>query len=131
MIVLCRHLLHAPRYIRSVFPVQMVGSSKVPAIRPEPEEVKKQIAATVNMNNVRFLECATNDTWARDHGVQTEKGIRVKHAFIGAVQTALGEDGVKKFPAKQQIHNVAVPRTLKATLRPYQQKGFSWMHVPC
>ena len=60
-------------------------------------------------------------------GVQTEKGIRLKHAFIGAVQTALGEDGVKKFPAKQQIHNVAVPRTLKATLRPYQQKGFSWM----
>ena len=51
-------------------------------------------------------------------GVQTEKGIRLKHAFIGAVQTALGEDGVKKFPAKQQIHNVAVPRTLKATLRP-------------
>ena len=44
-------------------------------------------------------------------GVQTEKGIRLKHAFIGAVQTALGEDGVKKFPAKQQIHNVAVPRT--------------------
>ena len=60
-------------------------------------------------------------------GVQTEIGIRLKHAFIGAVQTALGEDGVKKFPAKQQIHNVAVPRTLKATLRPYQQKGFSWM----
>ena len=60
-------------------------------------------------------------------GVQTEKGIRLKHAFIGAVQTALGEDGVKKFPVKQQIHNVAVPRTLKATLRPYQQKGFSWM----
>ena len=60
-------------------------------------------------------------------GVQTEKGIRLKHAFIGAVQTALGEDGVKKFPVKQQIHNVAVPKTLKATLRPYQQKGFSWM----
>jgi len=31
-------------------------------------------------------------------GVQTEKGIRLKHAFIGAVQTALGEDGVKKVP---------------------------------
>ena len=26
-------------------------------VTPEPEEVKKQIAATVNMNNVRFLEC--------------------------------------------------------------------------
>ena len=40
-------------------------------VTPEPEEVKKQIAATVNMNNVRFLECATNDTWARDHGAIT------------------------------------------------------------
>lgn len=60
-------------------------------------------------------------------GVQTEKGIRLKHTFIGAVQTALGEDGLKKFPAKLQIRNVSAPRTLKATLRPYQLKGFSWM----
>lgn len=60
-------------------------------------------------------------------GVQTEKGIRLKHTFIGAVQTALGENGIKKTPVKQQIRKVAVPRTLKATLRPYQQKGFSWM----
>ena len=35
-------------------------------VTPEPEEVKKQIAAIVNMENVRFLECGTNDTWARD-----------------------------------------------------------------
>lgn len=40
-------------------------------VTPEPEEVKKQIAATVNMENVRFLECETNDTWARDHGAIT------------------------------------------------------------
>lgn len=60
-------------------------------------------------------------------GIQTEKGIRLKHTFIGAVQTALGENGIKKIPAKQQIRKVAVPKTLKATLRPYQQKGFSWM----
>ena len=26
---------------------------------------------TVNMDNVRFLECETNDTWARDHGAIT------------------------------------------------------------
>ena len=58
-------------------------------------------------------------------GIQTEKGIRLKHTFIGAVQTALGENGIKKIPAKQQIRKV--PKTLKATLRPYQQKGFSWM----
>jgi SNF2 family DNA or RNA helicase len=60
-------------------------------------------------------------------GIQTEKGIRLKHTFIGAVQTALGENSIKKIPAKQQIRKVAVPKTLKATLRPYQQKGFSWM----
>ena len=40
-------------------------------VTPEPEEVKKQIAAIVNMENVRFLECGTNDTWARDHGAIT------------------------------------------------------------
>lgn len=40
-------------------------------VTPEPEEVKKQISSTVNMKNVRFLECETNDTWARDHGAIT------------------------------------------------------------
>lgn len=40
-------------------------------VTPEPEEVKKQIVGRVNMDNVRFLECETNDTWARDHGAIT------------------------------------------------------------
>lgn len=37
----------------------------------EPEEVKKQIVSSVNMQNVRFLTCETDDTWARDHGAIT------------------------------------------------------------
>lgn len=40
-------------------------------VTPEPEAVEKQIASTVNMTNVRFLKCDTNDTWARDHGAIT------------------------------------------------------------
>ncbi|WP_455587159.1 agmatine deiminase family protein [Bacteroides sp.] len=40
-------------------------------VTPEPDGVKKQIADRVNMENVRFLECETNDTWARDHGAIT------------------------------------------------------------
>lgn len=40
-------------------------------VTPEPEEVEKHIAAIVNMSNVRFLKCETNDTWARDHGAIT------------------------------------------------------------
>ena len=44
---------------------------KLLIVTPEPEEVRKQIAATARMENVRFLECETNDTWARDHGAIT------------------------------------------------------------
>lgn len=40
-------------------------------VTPEPDQVKKQISATVKMENVRFLQCETNDTWARDHGAIT------------------------------------------------------------
>ena len=40
-------------------------------VTPEPEDVRKQLAGNVNMENVRFLECETNDTWARDHGAIT------------------------------------------------------------
>lgn len=44
---------------------------KLLIVTPEPEEVKQQIAATVHMDNVCFLKCETNDTWARDHGAIT------------------------------------------------------------
>lgn len=37
-------------------------------VTPEPEQVKQQISGHVNLDNVRFMECDTNDTWARDHG---------------------------------------------------------------
>ena len=40
-------------------------------ITPEPDVVKNQISAVVNMENVRFMQCETNDTWARDHGAIT------------------------------------------------------------
>ena len=40
-------------------------------VTPEPEAVREQIASSVNIDNVRFLECETNDTWARDHGAIT------------------------------------------------------------
>lgn len=40
-------------------------------VTPNPEEVERFIASDVDMKNVRFLKCATNDTWARDHGAIT------------------------------------------------------------
>lgn len=37
-------------------------------VTPERERVSRLIAHVVNMANVRWVECDTNDTWARDHG---------------------------------------------------------------
>ncbi len=43
-------------------------------VTPEPERVRARIADEVNLDNVRWVKCLTNDTWARDHG-----GITVLH----------------------------------------------------
>lgn len=40
-------------------------------VTPDPESVRRRIGSEVNMDNVRFLACDTNDTWARDHGAIT------------------------------------------------------------
>lgn len=41
-------------------------------VSPETDKVKELLSRSdVNMNNIRFFECETNDTWARDHGAIT------------------------------------------------------------
>ncbi len=40
-------------------------------VTPEPERVKKRLDGKVDFNNIHFVECPTNDTWARDHGFIT------------------------------------------------------------
>lgn len=60
-------------------------------------------------------------------GTSTEKGIRLKNTYIGAVQSALSEPELRRLTTKSQIEEVPVPKGLKAQLRPYQHKGFSWM----
>lgn len=41
---------------------------KLLIVAPDVENVKKQICKKINTDNIRFFECETNDTWARDHG---------------------------------------------------------------
>lgn len=60
-------------------------------------------------------------------GVQTEKGFRLKHTFIGVVETILNTPASKTPTFKKEIRSIHPPKGLKAQLRPYQQKGFSWM----
>ena len=41
-------------------------------VHPHPEEVKVKLTdAGIPMSNIRLVACATNDTWARDHGAIT------------------------------------------------------------
>lgn len=47
---------------------EIAQREKLLIVTPEPQTVERQIATTVNMRNVCFLQCETNDTWARDHG---------------------------------------------------------------
>ena len=44
---------------------------KVLIVTPCPNNVKQRIETWINMDNVIFLQCSTNDTWARDHGAIT------------------------------------------------------------
>ena len=46
-------------------------------VTPDVEAVRKQIENRVNMENVIFFQCPTNDTWARDHAPLTllEEGV--------------------------------------------------------
>ena len=56
-------------------------------VAPEPERVGQQIAPYVNMDHVRWLQCNSNDTWARDHGAITvingEMNILLDFTFNG------------------------------------------------
>lgn len=37
-------------------------------VAPDVEAVKRQLAGRTTLSNIRFFQCETNDTWARDHG---------------------------------------------------------------
>ena len=50
---------------------EIAARERLLIVTPEPEEVKRQMADSVRMENVRMVQCSTNDTWARDHGALT------------------------------------------------------------
>ena len=64
-----------------------------------------------------------------DIGTRTGKGIRVRHSQGGAIPELFARLPRGRFPDKSRIAETPVPEGLKATLRPYQRKGFSWMET--
>lgn len=65
-----------------------------------------------------------SDLFALGDGKQDE--IRVRKMHLGLVAALEeGEDSIQKEYVRKE--SVAVPPKIKATLRPYQQEGFSWL----
>ncbi len=60
-------------------------------------------------------------------GETGEKGIRIPHTFIGVVEDLLDSRRTIHLPDTLQSAELPPPNGLKATLRPYQQKGYTWM----
>lgn len=61
-------------------------------------------------------------------GEENDKVIRLKHSFVGVVQSLLiKDDEHKDTPLLPTPKELPPPKGLKAQLRNYQQKGFNWM----
>lgn len=65
-------------------------------VAPDTEKVKQLFEKEkLNLSNIRFFECETNDTWARDHGFITLLGDTVPH-YLDFCFNGWG----RKFPAE-------------------------------
>ncbi len=60
-------------------------------------------------------------------GETGEKSIRLRRHFAGIVSNLLDEPSQLRLPNAVPITELPPPNGLKATLRPYQQKGYAWM----
>lgn len=60
-------------------------------------------------------------------GEEHEKGFRLKRPFIGITEDLMSKPPSPEFPTLASESEIAVPKGLKAKLRPYQQTGFTWL----
>lgn len=66
-----RHMLKEVQTCFAEIATEIAKRETLLIVAPDIDEVKKQIKNKVNLDNVVFVECETNDTWARDHGCLT------------------------------------------------------------
>lgn len=60
-------------------------------------------------------------------GEEKEKTIRLKHSYVGVMQSVINSESTKNVFKSEPVENLPAPKGLKAKLRPYQQKGFTWL----
>lgn len=60
-------------------------------------------------------------------GEEKEKTIRLKHSYVGIMQSVIDAESNKNLHHTNPLEELPPPKGLKAQLRPYQTKGFSWM----
>lgn len=63
-----KHMLKEVQSCFAEIAKEISRREKLLIVAPNIESVKKQIQSKVNIENICFFECDTNDTWARDHG---------------------------------------------------------------
>ena len=57
---------------------------------------------------------------------EDDKQIRLRHSHIGIIQSMMESDSrMKTFTKSETVY--VIPKGLKATLRPYQLKGYQWL----
>ena len=91
---------------------------KLLIVAPDVENVKKQICKKANTDNIRFFECETNDTWARDHG-----GISIldKDGNIGIIDFKFNGWGLKFAANKDNL----------ITRKIFQSQLFNAQYINC
>lgn len=47
---------------------EIAKREKLLIVSPQPEQVKILLAQKIDLDQIRFFKCESNDTWARDHG---------------------------------------------------------------
>lgn len=66
-----------------------------------------------------------------EHGKESSEGIILSRPLVGVVQSVLAEKEIRTLPTHLFDPFLPPPAGLKAQLRPYQQKGYSWMMYLC
>lgn len=108
-----RHMLKEVQTCFAEIATQIVKYEKLLIVAPNINEVKKQLKNKLNSEKIIFVECETNDTWARDHGAITvlekDKPLVLDFRFNGWGQkfaSDLDNQITRKIYQQQVLHGM-------------------------
>lgn len=87
-------------------------------VTPEADKLKEFISTNLPqkvLSNITYAECATNDTWARDHGFITLVSEQGCHLLISSSM-----DGERSFPQNSTMQSIKSYSTKKLVNGSYE-----------